>query len=427
MSHIVIIGNSAAGLAAIEAIRASDQPSRVILIAGERHLPYSRITLTYLLGGKMALKDVAIHDSGWYSRQSVQPLLEHYATQVDTSRQTVLADHNGKTVRVLYDRLLIATGASAQRPDLPGIDLPGVFCLRDLDDAVAINRYLETSSFSSDPPRVLFLGGGPVCLQSLAALAMRGMRATLLVRSDRILSQLADADTARLAQKVLVANRVRIITGANSVGIEPSKNGKNGCLTVQLADDRRLCTDMIIIGKGTQPNLDLTQGTSIKTKAGILVDETMQSSIPDIFAAGDVAQATHCVTGRRTCFGTWTNAVEQGRIAGLNLIGQSTEWIGGLNRNVTNIFGNTLAAVGLTSIPPGEDRHYYLHTWQDRRRAVSRRLIFRDGCLLGAVLWNECDDLGVLGSLIATERDCTGYETQITRGMSTWAGAFIHA
>jgi len=414
--RLVIIGNSAAGLAAIEAIRACERRSRMTLVASETHRPYSRIMLTYLLAGKVAAGDLFLHPDDWYRRMRVEALLGHRATAIDTRRSQVVAKRNGTRKRIAFDRLLIATGALAERPSLPGIDLPGVFCLRDLDDAVAILRYAEANGLfagSGPRPRAVFLGGGPVCLQALTALADRGMRVALLVRSKQILSQLADAKTAALAERVLRAGGVQIVKDAAPVGIEANNGSRGAHLAVQLADGQRQLADLVIIGKGTRPNLELVRKTPIANDRGILVDETMQTSVPGIFAAGDVTQATHCVTGRKVCYGTWTNACEQGRVAGLNMIGRHTEWTGGLNRNVTNIFGHTLGAVGLTRTTDGDGSE--LHAHQDRRRKISRRLIFRGGCLHGAVLWNACDDLGVLSSLISTHQDCHGREDRLAR------------
>jgi nitrite reductase (NADH) large subunit len=481
VQRLVIIGNSAAGLAAIEAIRSRDRRSRITLIAAETHPPYSRVMLTYLLAGKVRPDELFLHGPDWYERMGVEALAGHRAVAIDTRLGHVFVERafSGRTPRrIPYDRLLIATGALAQRPALPGIDLPGVFCLRDLDDAVAILRYAEADGMLGEstvyrstgchgqPPmesglsraalrgrslwgesrglkpaagrRAVFLGGGPVCLQALTALAGRGMRVVLLVRSPQILSQLADRYTAGLAERALRAGGVRVLTRADPVGIEAGSGRSGPPLRVHLRDRRRVPTDLVIIGKGTQPNLELVRGTAIATDVGILVDETLQTSVPGVFAAGDVAQATHCVSGRKVCFGTWSNACEQGRIAGLNMIGVRMEWRGGLNRNITTLFGNTLASVGLplTDILPveglldaaidgggavretgrGRGLPYRLHTYRDPRRDVSRRLLFREGRCEGAVLWNACDDLGVLSSLISTRRDCHGWEDRLTRG-----------
>lgn len=424
MPRLVIIGNSAAGLSAIEAIRSHDRRPRVTLIAAEAHLPYSRVMLTYLLGDKVRRDELFLQGADWYERMGVEALVGRRAVEIDTRRGHVVVDakraHGPRgTRRVSYDRLLIATGALAERPRLPGIDLPGVFCLRDLDDAVAILRYVVPGA-----ARVVFLGGGPVCLQALTALADRGMRVALVVRSQNILSQLADAYTAGLAEKVLRSHGIQVITGAEPVGIEARSNQRGARLVVHIRDGRCLPADMVIIGKGTQPNLELAQGTDIATDVGILVDQTMETSVPGVFAAGDVAQATHCVTGRKVCYGTWSNACEQGRIAGLNMIGCPAEWTGGLNRNVTTLFGNTVGSVGLVRpATDGSKRSLEVHSCRDRRRDVSRRLFFRGGHCEGAVLWNACDDLGVLSSLIRTRRDCSGREERLTRGQATAADA----
>ncbi|HUU97292.1 MAG TPA: FAD-dependent oxidoreductase, partial [Phycisphaerae bacterium] len=187
MQRLVIVGNSAAGLAAIEAIRARDRRSPITLIAAERHPPYSRVMLTYLLAGKLSRDELFLHRPDWYRQMGVKALSGRRAVAIDTRRREIVIEPSRTSHQVPYDRLLIATGALAQRPALPGIDLPGVFCLRDLDDAVAILQYAETLGPHA---RAVFLGGGPVCLQALTALADRGMKVTLVVRSPAIFSQL---------------------------------------------------------------------------------------------------------------------------------------------------------------------------------------------------------------------------------------------
>jgi nitrite reductase (NADH) large subunit len=461
MRRLVIIGNSAAGLAAIEAIRARDRQSPVTLIAAERHPPYSRVMLTYLLAGKVSRDELYLHGPEWYRQMGVKALTGQRAVAIDTRARQVLVEpalvrddprvprvarppvsladrpskgaggmppvaptcRTAKPKRVPYDRLLLATGALAQRPALPGIDLPGVFCLRDLDDAIAILKYAETLGPHA---RAAFLGGGPVCLQALTALADRGMRVTLVVRSPAILSQLADGYTAGLAENVLRRNGVRVRTSAEPVGIELRSRRQAAGLTVHLRSAQPLAADLVIIGKGTQPDTALARSSAIATDVGILADETMATSAEGVYAAGDVAQATHCVTGRKVCYGTWTNACEQGRIAGLNMIGFRTEWTGGLNRNVTTLFGHTLGSVGI--LRPGSGSRgggdgRTLHHHVDPRRHVSRRLIFRNGRCDGAVVWNACDDLGVLSWLISTRHDCSGWEQRLTRGEATLGDA----
>ena len=474
MRRLVVIGNSAAGLAAIESIRSRDRRSPITLIAAEQHPPYSRVMLTYLLAGKLSRDELFLHGPDWYRQMGVKALTGRRAVAIDTRARQVLVEpaqvrddprvpraadppvssprvprvarppvsladrrskgtggkppvapiyRTGKPERVPYDRLLLATGALAQRPTLTGIDLPGVFCLRDLDDAVAILQYAETLGPHA---RAVFLGGGPVCLQALTALADRGMKVALVVRSPAILSQLADEYTAGLAAKVLRRNGVRVLTNAEPVGIEARSQRQAAGLMVHLRSGRRLATDLVIIGKGTQPNTELARATDITTDVGILVDETMATSAEGVYAAGDVAQAAHCVTGRKVCYGTWTNACDQGRVAGLNMIGCRTEWAGGLNRNVTTLFGHALGSVGVLQSGGGSrgggDAHT-LHHYVDPRRHVSRRLIFRDGRCDGAVVWNACDDLGVLSWLISTRHDCSGWEERLTRGETTLGDA----
>jgi len=430
MSRLVVIGNSAAGLAAIEAIRSRDRRSKLTLVAAETHLPYSRILLTYLLSGKTTLADVPVHGPEWYRRMDVEPLTGRRALSIDTRRGVVITEHAGsgkRAERVAFDELLIATGATAQLPEVPGVDLPGVFCLRDLDDATAIQEHLAERLPASRRPRAVFLGAGPVCLQSMTALAARGMQVRLMVRSPAILSQLADPDTAAMAERVLRAHGIVITKGVDVTGIEPgaSTGRAPSLLAVVTAEGRRVPADLIIVGKGTTPNAGLARSSGIAADYGITVDDNLMTSAPGVYAAGDVAQASHCVSGEKVCYGTWTNACEQGRIAGLNMTGTAALWNGGLNRNVTTLFGNTIGSVGMIRerdvSRSGADVRVVRH--RDRRSGTSRRILFSAGRCVGAVAWNACDDLGVIGWLINSGRDCTGQEERMARGQRVYADA----
>lgn len=428
---VVIIGNSAAGLAAVRAFRSVDRRTPITLIAAETHLPYSRVMLPYVLAGQARAEDVFLCDEDWYQTMGVQALTGRKAVSIDAKRGWVVTESTAgrnRNRKVFFDRLLIATGAEAERPQVPGTNLPGVFCLRTLDDAIAISAYVDRCRSLTRLPAAVFLGGGPVCLQTLAALAGRGVKTALLVRSDTILSQIADPSSASLAEKVLRAHGIRTLKHMEVRAIETrsaAHRRDRASLVVHTNHCRPLQADLVIIGKGAAPSTAIARTAGIDTDRGILVDDTMATSVPGVFAAGDVAQARHCVTGRKVCYGTWTNACEQGWIAGLNLAGRGIAWPGGLNRNVTGFFGNTLASVGVinaSEFPSDVQPPITVERFRDRRGRVSRLVLFSGGRCIGAVLWNACEDVGILSWLIRSRRDCSEWHQRVTRGEEIWVG-----
>jgi nitrite reductase (NADH) large subunit len=382
-SH-VIIGNSAGALTAMAAIRENDQDASITLISAESCWAYSPVLLTYYMAGRISRDQVFLTDAGYYERIGVSLKLGDRATAVD-SRSRCVSLESGETIS--YDRLLLATGSSAKQMGLENDDLPGIFTVKTLADA---DRIL---SYTAERKQIAILGGGLVGLQTANALAETDREITLIIGSDQPLSQNVDGECSRFITKSIQQRGLSTLFDTRVQRIEPDK----GKLVLHLNTGKLLVVDAAIVGKGVIPNTELAKTAGIDVDWGILVDDRMRTSVPGVFAAGDVAQGVNMATGESQVVATWVNACVQGKTAGINMSGGEAS-CSGLNGNVCSILGNSVASVGITR--PDAKRHYSKsHT--DPGGKYYRSIIFDDNdSIVGAVLMGEVSDIGVLRNLV---------------------------
>ncbi len=331
----VIIGNSAAGLAAIKAMRGVDTSCPITLISAENGNAYSPVLTTYYLSGRISREDLFIVDSDFYKIANVKTVLGSKAVGLDTSKQMVHLENNGD---IEYDNLLIATGASARDLDVPGARLDNVLSLRTIKDA---DKILELSRRAKE---VIVVGAGLVSLQILSALFQEGVKFTVLASSGQVLSQNVDADYADIVQKEIESRGISLLFGRNV-----KKVVKRGDKALVISDSgEEWIADMVIVGKGVRPNTQLAIDSGLKVNRGILVDEFMRTNISNIYAAGDVTEGKNLLSGTNEVIPNWNNATKQGRIAGLNMTGREQPFAGGFKENISTIFGMTVAAIGVS-------------------------------------------------------------------------------
>ncbi len=381
----MIIGNSAAGLSAMEALRKRDRDSRVTLIDQEPYPAYSRVITPYfIMGGVKEESRLFLRDFKYYKTLEVKTRFGVKVLGVDTERREVLLD-NGK--KESFDLLLIATGSSPIRPEVRGAKIEDIGVLRSLDDARRLKE------LKPKVERVLFMGGGLVSLQTLQALYRRGGEYTLIIKSDRLLSQTLDREGSETVEKHLEKMNVKILKERDLVQLKR----KNGVLVGTLDHGEEVEVDFVFAGKGVRPNIDFLKGSGIKTKRGIWVDARMETNVEGIFAAGDVAEAPDFFSGEKVNYGLWPSAVEQGEIAGKNMAGLKEVYSGNLKMNVTRVFAMPVVSIGEV----GSDRVAETLIKKDEKREIYRKLCLDEkGVLIGAILINQMDDLGILQGLI---------------------------
>jgi nitrite reductase (NADH) large subunit len=377
---IVLIGNSAAGLAALETIRRHDRSCPVTLVADEAGPAYSRVLLPYYVSGER--RDLTLRPPDYYQRMGVRAVLGRRAVRLE--RTAVRLDDG---TALPFDRLLIATGSRAAVPAIEGIETPGVFPLKSLADAEQICAHLPGARHA------VVLGGGLVCLLVVRALHQLGLQVSILVSSDRLLSRMLDSESAHMVERRLAEAGVRVQTRTDAARIV-GRQGRVRAVATTAGDE--LPADLVLLAKGIRANSDLAVTGGVATGRGVLVDERLQTSRTDVFAAGDCAEAPDLLrAGKLTIGGTWFEAVGQGEAAAAQMLGLAPPAYGVLKMNVMETLGVAVASVGMTEPPDADGR-----TVVRSGRGGYRKLVLWRDRLVGAVLLGDVSEAGPIASLI---------------------------
>lgn len=396
----VIIGNSAAGISASEVIRNLDKNGEIIIISKENFPAYSPMLITYYLKKKIEINDMFIREDGFYKNNHLKMCFGKKVIEVKEMQKKIILE-NGE--EVIYDRLLIASGASPKFPDIPGLKkCKKVWGLRSLEDAKNI------SLLASKKRRVVVMGGGLVSLQATNALILRGLETTLLVSSSQILSRNIDHRGASILQDALIEKGVKIYFKTNPIKVIESENK----LEIVLDSGDSLETDFIVVGKGVNPNIDFLSKSSIKTDYGILVNQYMQSNCMDVFAAGDVAQVYDFLCQKNEINAIWPNAILQGKLAGYNMVNDikrkaENQFIG---MNITEIAGNRICSIGQTISSEDKVKEMFRI---DTKKKIYRKFLIKNGNIIGAVLINKIEDAGIINTMIRKQINLEKIKTNL--------------
>ncbi len=404
----VIIGNSAAAVGAIEAIRRYDQNNPITVIADEPHPTYSRPLITYLLGGLVSEEQMLYRPPDFYQRYEVQSMLGVKVVQVDPhARELTLA--GGGTLS--YDKLLIGTGGVPFVPSVPGSDLEGVFTFTTWDDARRMRHFIEAYGVH----QAIVVGGGFIGLKTTEGLLARGVRVAIVELADRILSAAFDRTASRLAETILRREGVEVYTGTTVQEIM----GRAGKVDhVILREGERLECDLLVFAIGVRPNIALVSHSSteagIATRRGILVDDHMRTTAPDVYAAGDVVEALDMLLKVRRTIAIWPLAYRQGYVAGCNMAGVEREYEGGFPMNSVEVGGVPTISVGVIDPDPERDMQeegYEVLEEFDREKGVYKKLVLLHNRLVGAIFIGNIDRAGIYTSLIRDRVDVAGFPT----------------
>ena len=385
MRH-VILGNGPAGVVAAETLRKSAPRDEVTLVGDEPGPPYSRMAIPYLLMGEIGEPGTWLRkDPGHFGRLGIA-LKEGRAVSVDTAgKQVRLA--SGETLA--WDRLLVATGSRPNRPPVPGLDLPGVHPCWTLEDARAIAARAKKGS------RVVQMGAGFIGCIILEALAARGVELVVVEMGDRMVPRMMPPRASELIQAWCERQGIHVVTGARVAEIRESGNA----LSVSLTDGQSFPADLVISATGVAPNTAFLEGSGVDCDQGVLVDERMESSVKGIFAAGDVSRAPEFDTDRKIAYAIQPTAVEQARIAALNMAGREAVSPGALAMNVLDTLGLVSASFGQWHGLP----HAQGGAWVElREEELFRylRLEFKGDRLIGATSVGHTEHVGVIRGLI---------------------------
>ena len=397
MQH-VIIGNSAAGVRAAETLRALDPSAKITMIDEENHPAYSRCLLQNLLAGTRDELSLRIRSDDFYLKNNIQTLFGQKANTVDELAHKVNLEGGS---RVSYDKLLIATGASGFMPPMPGIENTNVFGLRNLRDARNILQAIEKAR------RIVIVGGGFVGLEAAYALYHRGLEVTIVEKMPHILPQQFDAQAAEILMHDMQAEGIRFILGHGIQEIATPGlwrrlfgHPETGVI---LENGERLKAEVILISIGTRANIEVIKPTGIIVNKGIPVNDYMETTLPDIYAAGDVAETKDVVTGKVGLTPIWPNASTQGRIAAYNMAGIKKAYTGLIGmQNAVEFREVPAIALGITQ--PLGDEYEVLQDYRPTRN-LYKKLVLRDNILVGMILVGRIEQAGIYGALIKKKQE----------------------
>jgi NADPH-dependent 2,4-dienoyl-CoA reductase/sulfur reductase-like enzyme len=405
----VIIGAGPAGVTAAEEIRRQDPAASIVIVGDEPEPPYSRMAIPYLIKKN-------IQESGTYFRVSETHFddleIELVNAKVDSvdpdGKKLVLSDG----AELDYDKLLIASGGQPLKPPIDGIDLPGVHPCWTLEDArKIIARAVEGSS-------IVLVGAGFISTTIVEALVDCGAKLTIVEMEDRLIPRMMGKDGSDIIRKWCENKAVVITTSARVESITTSGDK----LRLAITGHDALEADLVISATGVAPNTGFLEGSGIEIDTGVLVDEYLTTNNPDVYAAGDIAQAPDFLLDEKTVMAIQPVAVEQGRLAGINMVkGNVLGWRGSINMNVLDMLGLVSCSFGLVEGVDGGDCAQMAQP--EHNKFIN--LQFDDNRLVGASSVGFNEHVGVFQGLIQGKIDLGEWKQKLKQDPSKIMDAWL--
>ncbi len=384
---LVVIGGVAAGMSAASSFKRIKPDAEVIVLEKDYFISYGACSLPYYISDEVKdFNNLISLTPKMATERGITVFLRHEALSIDPVKKEVhVKDLEKDEKKVIpYDKLVIATGGLPIKPPLPGIDLEHVFTIRTLIDGIEIKKFIDqwttfdvclgptctyTNRFGIEKRtmKALIVGGGYIGMEMSESLKKRGLDVTVIEKMDRVLGNM-DVSIANIAEEIIKSEGVKLYKGVSVQGFE----GENGVVAKVLTDHGSHEADLVLLVIGARANSKIAQeaGVEVSANGAIKVDEHLRTNIPDIFAAGDCAEATQLVTGKKVYIPLGTTANKQGRIAGENAAGMDHVFEGIVGTAVTKIFDLEVARTGLSPIEADHEGYrYFVSTIQGRSRS----------------------------------------------------------
>ena len=379
----LIIGNSAGGIGAAEAIRTVDKSSGITIISDEPYPAYSRPLISEYLAERCSLERMLFRPADFYDKNNIRTLLGKKAKRLDTDEHIVELETGDK---ISWEKLLLATGGLPIVLPMKGAEKNGVFTFITLDDAKTIDQHLNETTCA------VVIGGGLIGVSATEALVKRGAEVTVVEMKERILNTILDEEASALEDTALRKTGINIITGHTVTDINSEKETVSG---VTLDDGIQIPCNLVIIAIGVRPRTELVANTGIKVNHGIVVDRHMATSSPSIYACGDAAEAYDVIYGECRLTPIWPNAYLGGRVAGFNMAGRPTEYPGGTAMNSMKYFGLDVVSAGV--VTPPDNSYEVLSKNHDN---AYHKVVLKDGLVVGMVFAGNIEKSGIVFNLI---------------------------
>lgn len=383
----VIIGASAAGLAAAEAVRKYDAQGTVTVLTEEEYMPYSRPSISYYLKGKVKESNMTLRKPAFYKEKKIDVITSSKVTAIDTEKKIVKAGRKNYP----YDKLCLCTGSKPFVPPMDNVEgKANALTFLDLKATKAVK------TLANDKTRVVVIGAGLIGMKAAEGLVKICKSVDVVELAPRVLPSILDAKSAKQVKKHLENNGIRFHL-ENTV-VKASSKGKQ-ITAVTLKDGKKLPCDLLILAVGVRPQTELAEKAGLEVNRGIITDtETMQTSNPDIYAAGDCCVSTDMLDGSKKIIALWPNAVQQGNVAGAQMAGADVTVGGTYSVNAIDFFGLRICTCGLIN---AQGEQYSDKIRQDGD--VYKRLVFEGDKLVGYVLINSSVNAGMYTNLISNK------------------------
>jgi nitrite reductase (NADH) large subunit len=395
--RLVVVGNGMAGVRTLEELlRLAPDRYDITVFGAEPHPNYNRILLSPVLAGEMTTDEIVLNGLDWYAAHGITLHLGRRVARVDRVRRLVVAD-DGTEAR--YDRLLFANGSTPVVLPIPGATLPGVLTYRDLSDTDAMIRE------SARVRRAVVIGGGLLGLEAANGLRARGMAVTVVHLMPWLMERQLDGAAAAMLARALEARGIGFRLGAETAAIQAGRDGRVGA--VALKSGEALAAELVVMAVGIRPSVELARAAGLYCGRGIVVNDTMQTFDPRIYAVGE------CVAHRGVAYGLVAPLYDMARVCATHLAGLGIgRYQGSVPATRLKVSGIELFSAGDFTGEPGTEAI----TLHDGERAVYRKVVLRADRLVGAVLYGDTEGASWLAELIAARTDVSAIRDALVFG-----------
>ena len=392
----LIIGNSAGGIGATEAIRQVDKEGTLTIVTDEPYPVYSRPLIAKYLTGERTLEGMLFRPLDFYDQSNIVFLSGKKVTHLEVGRREALLE-DGEYI--YWERLLLAVGGKPIFPRMKGDDKRGVFTFTTLDDVKEIGGFLDNAK------KAVVIGGGLIGISATEALMKRGVDVIVIEMKEMILNTILDREASSMAEDVLKQAGVGIADNHTVAEI----TGRDTVEGIILNDGDEIPCDLVVVAIGVLPRLDIVLNTGIEINRGVVVDRRMATNCLNVYACGDVAEAYDFVHEENRLTPIWPNAYIAGMIAGHNMAGVVTEYPGGTAMNSLNYFGIDIASAGMPTAP--NDDSYEVISKQGS--SVYGKLILKDGLIKGMIFVGNVEKSGIVFGLMRDKVNVESFKHMI--------------
>ncbi len=391
MMEIVVIGCGIAGVTAATTLKQNSAEAHVTMYTDEKHPYYPRPKLYSILSAEAQPSDIYAFSKEWFERQGIMVHTGKKVVEIDTDKKELKFQDGSKAN---YDKLLLTTGAHPFVPPVKGVDKSGVFTLRSVEDALAIREYAKKTG------KAIVIGGGLLGLEFAASLRRLGQQVNVVEIFPRLLPNQLDADGAEVFKSQIEKLGIKFALGVKTQEIL----GDQTVSGISLDNGNVLQGGLVLFSAGIRSNIELAAKTGIRVNKGVVVDQYLQTSVPNVYASGDVAE----FDGR--VYGIIPAAEEQSKIAALNMLGKKQEYHGTIPSNTLKVVGIDLASIGVAN-PEGS--RYEEVKRIIREKGIYKKIVLDQGKIIGAIVFGDARAATAIMELMKLRKDVTRFKDGI--------------